>query len=82
MDYVTVSLLQSGQSILTTFSGSLQQRALANFKATGVDVRLQVRVTRVTRDTIELSQDGKTEELPYGICVWSTGALPLVVCAI
>jgi NADH:ubiquinone reductase (non-electrogenic) len=73
MPYVKVTLLQSANSILTTFSGSLQKRALANFKATGVNVRLAVRVTKVTRDTIELTADGQQESLDYGICVWSTG---------
>lgn len=38
MPYVTVTLLQSANSILTTFTGSLQKRALANFSATGVKV--------------------------------------------
>lgn len=74
MSYVKVTLLQSANSILTTFSGGLQQRALANFKSTGVNVRLGVRVTKVTRDQIELTADGKQENVDYGICVWSTGA--------
>lgn len=80
MPYVTVTLLQSANSILTTFSGSLQKRALANFKATGVNVRLAVRVTNVTREAIELTADGKQEKMEYGLCVWSTGnaARPLV----
>lgn len=80
MPFVQVTLLQSANSILTTFSGSLQERALANFRATGVNVRLAVRVTQVTRDTIQLTADGKQEEMDYGICVWSTGnaARPLV----
>jgi NADH dehydrogenase FAD-containing subunit len=73
MPFVQVTLLQSANSILTTFSGSLQERALANFRATGVNVRLAVRVTQVTRDTIQLTADGKQEEMDYGICVWSTG---------
>lgn len=73
MPYVKVTLLQSANSILTTFSGSLQKRALANFSATGVNVRLAVRVTKVTRDTIELTADGKQESVDYGVCVWSTG---------
>jgi NADH dehydrogenase FAD-containing subunit len=47
--------------------------ALANFKDTGVTVRLNVRVTGVTRDTIQLTHDGKEETLEYGLCVWSTG---------
>lgn len=80
MPYVTVSLLQSANSILTTFSGSLQKRAIENFKATGVNVRLGVRVTNVTRDTIELTADGKQEVIDYGVCVWSTGA-GVKVCA-
>ena len=43
-----VTLLQSGQTILTTFTGNLQTRALETFRKTGVDVRLGVRVTEVT----------------------------------
>jgi hypothetical protein len=46
MPFVTVSLYQSAQSILTQFSGSLQQRAIQNFKATGVSVVLGVQVSR------------------------------------
>lgn len=75
MKYVSISLFQSAQSILTQFSGSLQQRALANFKATGVDVRLGVAVTKVTRDELVIKVQGQDDEevIPYGICVWSTG---------
>ncbi|KAF8058293.1 SPAC3A11.07 [Scenedesmus sp. PABB004] len=74
MPFVRVSLLQSADSILTQFSGSLQERALANFQASGVEVRLAVRVTGVTRDVIRLrAAGGAEEELRYGICVWSTG---------
>lgn len=75
MPFVTVSLYQSAQSILTQFSGSLQQRALANFKATGINVRLNVAVTEVTRDTIKLKakDSDEVETIPYGQCVWSTG---------
>jgi NADH:ubiquinone reductase (non-electrogenic) len=70
MPFVAVTLLQSAQSILTQFSSSLQQRAIANFKASGVDVRLGVAVTCLSRDEIELRGG---EKIPYGICVWSTG---------
>lgn len=47
----------------------------------GIDVRLGVRVTAVERDTISLTtSSGEKEELPYGVCVWSTGnaARPIV----
>ena len=46
--HVQVTLLQSGQTILTTFTGNLQNRALETFRKTGVEVRLGVRVTEVT----------------------------------
>lgn len=77
MKYVNITLLQSAQSILTQFSGSLQQRALANFQSSGVDVRLGVAVTKVTRDemTIKVKGEEVEEVVPYGICVWSTGEL-------
>jgi NADH dehydrogenase FAD-containing subunit len=45
MPFVTVSLYQSAQSILTQFSGSLQKRAIQNFKASGVSVVLGVQVS-------------------------------------
>ena len=50
MDDVEVVLLQSAQSILTQFSGGLQQRALDTFRKTGVAVRTGVRVIAVTQD--------------------------------
>jgi NADH:ubiquinone reductase (non-electrogenic) len=81
MPYVRVTLLQSAQSILTTFSAPLQAQALRNFESSGIDVRLGVRVTGVERDVITLKGPGGAEErLPYGVCVWSTGnaARPLV----
>jgi len=70
MPYVAVTLLQSAPEHPHTFSSSLQQRAIANFKASGIDVRLGVAVTRLSRDEIELRGG---EKIPYGICVWSTG---------
>lgn len=81
MKYVRVTLLQSAQSILTTFSAPLQAQAIRNFEATGIDVRLGVRVTGVEADHINLTtSQGDKQKLPYGVCVWSTGnaARPLV----
>eukprot|EP00882_Tetradesmus_deserticola_P001020 GHRQ01001105.1.p1 GENE.GHRQ01001105.1~~GHRQ01001105.1.p1 ORF type:complete len:649 (+),score=345.14 GHRQ01001105.1:241-2187(+) len=82
MPLVSVSLYQSAQSILTQFSGSLQQRAIQNFKATGVSVVLGVQVTEVQRDFIKIKSKASDEvqNVPYGLCVWSTGnaARPLV----
>jgi NADH:ubiquinone reductase (non-electrogenic) len=81
MPYVKVTLLQSAQSILTTFSAPLQAQAIRNFQQQGIDVRLGVRVTAVERDCIALTTSaGQEERLPYGVCVWSTGnaARPMV----
>ena len=47
-----VTLLQSGQTILTTFTGNLQNRALETFRKTGVNVRLGVRVTEITESEV------------------------------
>ena len=47
-----VTLLQSGQTILTTFTGNLQNRALETFRKTGVNVRLGVRVTEITESQV------------------------------
>ena len=50
-----VTLLQSGQTILTTFTGKLQNRALETFRKTGVNVRLGVRVTEITESEVPVS---------------------------
>ncbi len=52
MPDVQVVLLQSAQSILTQFSGRLQQRALAALQKEGVTVRVGVRVIAVTQDQV------------------------------
>lgn len=73
MKYVRVSLLQSGQSILTQFDAALGQRALEALASTGVEVRLGVRVVKATRNQLIL-KDG--EPIDFGVCVWSTGNAP------
>ena len=50
-----VTLLQSGQTILTTFTGNLQNRALETFRKTGVNVRLGVRVTEITESEVPVA---------------------------
>lgn len=68
--YVQVTLLQSGQGILTQFDSRLAQRALDNLVSTGVTVRTGVRVVEVTPSEVVLTGG---ERLEYGVCVWSTG---------
>lgn len=47
MQYVSVTLLQSAQSILTQFDSRLAERALETFSKTDVNVRTGVRVVEV-----------------------------------
>lgn len=71
--YIRISLLQSGDTILTQFDKRLAQIAMKNLEKIGVNVRTNVRVTEVT-DSMIVLQDG--EEIPYGVCVWSAGNAP------
>lgn len=48
MRHVRVTLLQSGQALLTQFDARLAQKAADNLVATGIAVRTGVRVTEVT----------------------------------
>ena len=77
MPFVTVTLLQSGQSVLTVFSAGLQERALATLRREGVDVRLGVRVAAVEEGAVVLASG---ERVPHGLCLWSAGnsSRPLV----
>jgi len=73
LKYVQVTLLQSGQSILTQFDKSLQDRALQNLRDAKINVRTGSRVVRITETEIYL-QDGAV--IPYGMCVWAAGVGP------
>jgi NADH:ubiquinone reductase (non-electrogenic) len=70
MPYVSVTLLQSAQSVLTAFAAALQERALNALKTSGIEARLGVRVVEVTKNEVVLKTG---ERLPAGLCVWSTG---------
>eukprot|EP00871_Galdieria_phlegrea_P005488 jgi/Galph1/5940/GphlegSOOS_G4612.1 len=67
---VKVILLQSGESILTQFDRTLQEKALENFRQSNIEVITKARVTEVTATHIKL-RDGK--EIPYGLVVWAAG---------
>ncbi len=71
--FVSVTLLQSRNAILTSFEANLQSRALDNFEGRRVNVRLNARVARVTPDMVEL-KDGT--EIEYGVLVWAAGNSP------
>ena len=67
-----MTLLQSGQTILTTFTGNLQSRALETFRKTGVNVRLGVRVTEITESEVPVP-------LSLGYCS-NSGNICLMAC--
>jgi len=67
---VQVLLLQSGDSILTQFDRTLQDKALENFRQSNIQVITKARVTEVTSTHIRL-KDGT--EIPYGLAVWAAG---------
>jgi len=70
MPYVSVTLLQSAQSVLTAFAAALQARALGALRTAGINARLGVRVVELTGTEVVLKTG---ERLPCGLCVWSTG---------
>ncbi|KAI9209016.1 pyridine nucleotide-disulfide oxidoreductase-domain-containing protein [Polychytrium aggregatum] len=76
---VSITVIQSADHILNTYSKAISEFAEQKFKRQSINVVTNARVTRVNSDTIEYKlkkpQAGGPEsiELPYGMCVWSTG---------
>jgi NADH:ubiquinone reductase (non-electrogenic) len=69
ISHIQVTLLQSGDSLLTQFEESLQKMAVDNFRSR-VRVEFNARVTKVNESTLELA-DGRVVD--YGILVWAAG---------
>lgn len=75
---VSVHVIQSRDHILNTYDQNISQYAENRFLKTNVDVAVNARVQKVEEEKVVFSQktaDGKvvTKELPYGLCLWSTG---------
>ena len=68
-----VTLLQSGDAILTQFDSTLADAALAALRRDGVTVRLRARVARVAPGVATL-KDGS--DIAFGLCLWSAGNSP------
>lgn len=66
---IGVSLLQSGESLLTQFEESLQNVALKAFRGR-VNVILRARAKEITEKKVIL-QSG--EEISYGLLIWAAG---------
>ena len=65
-----VFLIEMSQSVLGTFAPASQEYAATALREHGVDVRLGVAVTQVTRDAVTLS-DGS--HIPTKTVVWAAG---------
>lgn len=72
-DYVRISLIEAGPSILTVFSAPLQEHALATLRKNNVQVRTGIPVVAVDPEVVKL-KDGSA--VPFGLAVWSSGIKP------
>ncbi|KAF3935534.1 hypothetical protein ABW19_dt0201789 [Dactylella cylindrospora] len=75
---VSVHVIQSRSHILNTYDEALSLYAEERFARDNVEVYTNARVSEVKHDVIvfsEKTEDGKvmTKEIPYGLCLWSTG---------
>lgn len=74
---VSVHVIQSRDHILNTYDANISEYAENKFAKDSVDVQINARVKAVEADKVVYSQkiDGKTvtKEIPYGLCLWSTG---------
>eukprot|EP00898_Chlorokybus_atmophyticus_P001712 jgi/Chlat1/2541/Chrsp175S02394 len=78
-----ITIVQSGDHILNSFDASISTYAEKKFARDAIDVRTNQRVTAVYPNHIVVApkaNPAQTVELPFGLCVWSTGigTIPLV----
>ncbi|ANB14773.1 NADH-ubiquinone reductase (H(+)-translocating) NDE1 [Sugiyamaella lignohabitans] len=75
---VSVHVIQSRSHILNTYDENISNYAMERFKNDNIDVQVNSRVDKILPDKVvfyQKGEDGKKlyRELPYGLCVWSTG---------
>jgi len=79
---MNVTLVQSGDHLLNTYSQVISERTAEAFRDQQIDVIFNARVTGVTESTIDIKDKATSQvrAVPYGTCIWSTGVgqLPLV----
>ncbi|KAF9435924.1 hypothetical protein BGZ76_005220 [Entomortierella beljakovae] len=79
---VTVTMIQSASHILNTYDLKISEMTEAKFKRDKINVITESRVVKVNPTSV-VFKDKKTGvevEIPFGICLWSTGVgmTPLV----
>ncbi|KAF9924258.1 hypothetical protein FBU30_005731 [Linnemannia zychae] len=79
---VQVSIIQSAGHILNTYDLKISEMTEAKFKRENINVFTNSRVVRVNPTTVVYKDkdSGKQYEVPFGVCLWSTGVgmTPLV----
>ncbi|KAK9484149.1 hypothetical protein V1527DRAFT_427913 [Lipomyces starkeyi] len=75
---VSVHVVQSQGHILNTYDEKISTYAQERFKKDSIDVLTNARVSEVLEDRVVFTQKDEegvihTKELPYGLCLWSTG---------
>jgi len=76
---VSVHIVQSRSHILNTYDEALSRYAEDRFSRSQIDVLTNARVSRIESDKVLFTQKDEdtgetvTKELPFGLCLWSTG---------
>ena len=75
---VSVHIIQSRSHILNTYDEKISEYAMERFKKDSINVLVNARVEEVLEGKVLFSQTDDDnnvyhKELPYGMCVWSTG---------
>jgi len=78
MPYVTISLIELTDHILNTYDRKISNYTEGHFRRNAVQLVLKSMVTEVKDGSIVIKNiDSKQlEEIPFGLCVWSTGIAP------
>ncbi|MFS7963205.1 putative NADH:ubiquinone reductase (non-electrogenic) [Helianthus anomalus] len=82
-EYMTITLLEAGDHILSMFHKTITDFAEEKFKRDGINVKTGSMVVKVSDKSISLKErsTGEMKDLPYRMVVWSTGigTLPVVM---
>mmetsp|Transcript_16212 Transcript_16212/g.46036 ORF Transcript_16212/g.46036 Transcript_16212/m.46036 type:complete len:722 (+) Transcript_16212:121-2286(+) len=75
VEHVKIRLINTGDTVLTTYDPEVSKKSMDVFKEKGVEVMSKVRVTKVTPDVVQMKSaaDGTEIRIPYGCVVWAAG---------
>jgi len=73
--HVKVTLINVGETLLSTYDRNISEASLEVFKKKRVEVMNGFRVTEVTPDKVKMkrSKDGEIVSIDYGCVVWAAG---------